>query len=215
VSPQSTFKVPHALAALDAGIIEGPDTVFKYDGSPVDFPAWRRDHSLQTAMRYSVVWYFQRIAQTLGEAREREYLRKLQFGNADVSGGLTTFWLGRSLLVMPEEEMRFWLRLYADDLPVSARAMATVRQLLVQPRGTIVNATGEHPFDAPWPEDAVVSAKTGAGPDRSGNAVRWLVGHVQRGARSWVFVSLVVGRDLDALAAVNLAARALREQHIL
>jgi beta-lactamase class D len=215
VSPQSTFKIPHALAALDAGVVDGPDTTFKYDGHAVDFPVWARDHSLATAMRYSVVWYFQQIAQRLGVMREREYLQKFRFGNADVSGGLTTFWLGRSLLVTPEEELRFLLRLYANDLPVSRRAMDTVRQILVQPAGRVVNATGEHPFDAPWPTGTVVTAKTGGGPDSSGDGVRWLVGYVQRGGRSWVFVTCIVGRDVDPLAALDLAARALREEKVL
>ena len=42
-------------------------------------------------------------------------------------------------------------------------ASAGDRELLVQPPGVVVNAVGEHPFDAPWPSDAVVSARTGAG----------------------------------------------------
>ena len=41
-SSQSTFKIPHALAALDAKVID-ETTLVKYDGHPVDFPAWRDD----------------------------------------------------------------------------------------------------------------------------------------------------------------------------
>ena len=36
-------------------------------------PLWRQDHTLATAMRDSVVWYFQEIAKRLGPEREREY----------------------------------------------------------------------------------------------------------------------------------------------
>ena len=54
VSPQSTFKIPHALAALDAGVISNADSSFAYDGTPYPFEAWRRDHTLTTAMRFSV-----------------------------------------------------------------------------------------------------------------------------------------------------------------
>jgi hypothetical protein len=88
--------------------------------------------------------------------------------------------------------------------------MKTVREILVQPPGVVVNAMGEHPFDAPWPEGAVVSAKTGMGDD-----VRWLVGHVQRGDRGWVFVSCAGGDELDPMAAIELAARSLRDAHVL
>jgi beta-lactamase class D len=51
-----------------------------------------------------------------------------------------------------------------------------------------------------------------AGPDVN---VRWLVGHVEREQRSWVFVSCVTGSGLDPLAAVNLAATSLRTARVL
>jgi beta-lactamase class D len=216
VTPASTFKIPHALAALDAGVIAGPDVKLPYDGAPTDMAAWRRDHTLATAMRYSVVWYFQRIAEKLGADRERDYLKRFDFGNADSSSGLTTFWLGGSLQISPEEQQRFLLSLYADTLPVKKAAMQTVRQLIVQLPGVVTNATGDHPFDGPWPAATIVSAKTGSGTDRGGSQVRWIVGHVRRGTRSWIFVSNVTGgSDVPALAAVEQAARALREEHVL
>ena len=216
VSPQSTFKIPHALAALDAGVITGADSSFPYDGSTQSFEAWRRDHTLSSAMRFSVVWWFQRVATKLGATREREYLRRLGYGNADPSSGLTTFWLGGSLTISPEEQEQFLLRFYGNRLPVSQHAMRTVREVLVQPTGVIVNALGEYPFDGPWPAGTVVSAKTGSGRDQSGSAVRWLVGHVSRGGRSWVFVSCVIGDDsTPPFAAVDLAAAALRRDGVL
>jgi len=214
--PASTFKIPHALAALDAGVVSGADEVIKYDGAPTTMEAWRHDHTLQTAMRDSVVWYFQRLAQRLGMERERAYLRKFDYGNADPSSGLTTFWLGGSLQISPEEQLLFMRRLFRDELPASPSAMRTARQLIVQPQGVVVNATGRHPFVAPWPANTTVSAKTGSGTDRGGQSVRWLVGHVARRGRSWIFVSCVAGGDdTPALAAVDQAAAALQEEGVL
>lgn len=210
VSPVSTFKIPHALAALDSGVVTDPNVAVAYDGAKVPFDAWRRDHTLATAMRYSVVWYFQHVAAKLGPDRERAYLAKLDYGNQDSSSGLTTFWLDGSLRLSPAEQQRFLVRLYEDSLPVSTAAMRTVREILVQPDGVIVNATGEHAFSAPWPDGTVVSAKTGRGDD-----VAWLVGHVQRKSRAWVFVSCVTGTGLDPLVAVDLAARSLRSAGVL
>jgi beta-lactamase class D len=215
VSPQSTFKIPHALAALDSGVLAGADTSFAYDGSPQSFEAWRHDHTLASAMRFSVVWFFQRVAERLGETRERDYLRHFAYGNADSSSGLTSFWLGGSLTISPEEQERFLLRLYGNTLSVSQQAMDIVRKAIVQPSGMIVNATGEHSFGDSWPLGTVLSAKTGSGRDRSGQQVRWLVGHVSRERRSWVFVSCVIGTDQTALlAAVDLAAQALRHERV-
>ena len=215
VSPQSTFKIPHALAALDAGVI-GLDTPFAYDGSSQPFEAWRRDHSLQSAMRFSVVWWFQRVAEKLGAEREREYLRRLGYGNADPSSGLTTFWLGGSLVISPDEQLQFLLRLFANELPVSQNAMSIVRAVLVQPYGMVVSASGEHTFAGTWPRGTALSAKTGSGRDKTGHQVRWLVGQVNRARRSWVFVSCVIGGDeTPALAAVDLAAQALHREGVM
>ena len=110
VSPQSTFKIPHALAALDAGIVRDASSSFPYDGTPHPFESWKRDHTLATAMRSSVVWWFQRVARELGPAREREYLHRFNYGNADSTSGLTTFWLGGSLAISPEEQSEFLLK---------------------------------------------------------------------------------------------------------
>jgi beta-lactamase class D len=211
ISPASTFKIPHALAALDSGVLAGPDVTFPYDGNPDEPETWKRDHTLASAMRYSVVWYFQRVATLLGPERERDYLARFDYGNRDISSGLTTFWLDGSLRISPDEQARFMVALYENALPVSKEAMNTVRAILVQPRGVVVNASGEHPFDAPWPDDAVVSAKTGGNEELS-----WLVGHVQRRSRAWVFVSCVVGpQPRGALAAIDLAAASLRGAGVL
>jgi len=216
VSPQSTFKVPHALAALDAGVISGVDEKIAYDGRPVDFPLWRQDHTLATAMRDSVVWYFQETAKRLGPDRERQYLARFTYGNQDSSSGLTSFWLGGSLAISPDEQLRFFERLYDGSLPVSRKAIESVREILRQPAGSVVNAAGAHPFGGRWPEGTVLSAKTGAGSTAGGAIVRWLVGHVSRGSRSWIFVSNVVGgSDTPALAAIEQAERALQEARVL
>ena len=215
ITPASTFKVPHALAALDAGVVT-PDEVFRYDGTG-DWPASaRRDHTLASAIRHSVLWYFMRLAERLGPEREQAYLQKFAFGNMDSSSALTRFWVGGSLQVTPEEQLAFWLSLFQNKLPVAASVAATVKQMLIQPRGVVVNAAGEHPFDAPWPAGTVVSTKTGSAADRSGRGTRWLIGHVEKSGRQFIFVSCVIGpRDVAANAAIDLAARALREAHIL
>jgi beta-lactamase class D len=214
--PASTFKIPHAIAALDSGVIKGADDVVAYNGSPYEYEPWRRDHSLASAMRYSVVWYFQEIAKRLGMSREAFYLRRLRYGNANPSSGLTTFWLGGSLRISPIEQMTFLRRLYNNELPVSDNAIRIVREILVQPPGVVVNATGEHRFDAPWPPETVVSAKTGSTSFDHNRAVRWIVGRVERDGHAWLFVSCVIGTtDLDGMAAVDLAARSLRNEGVL
>lgn len=216
VTPASTFKIPHALAALDAGLLSGPDALIEYDGRPVLFDSWRRDHTLATAMRFSVVWYFQKVAEKLGLDRETEYLARLGFGNADPSSGLTSFWLGGSLLISPDDQEKFLVRLYELSLPISPDSQRTVMKILIQPSGVVVNATGAHPFGAPWPDGTSLAAKTGSATNRDGREVRWLVGNVTREKRSWIFVSAVTGGpNTTASAAIDLAARSLKDERVL
>jgi beta-lactamase class D len=216
VSPQSTFKIPHALAGLDAGVIRDAESSFSYDDKAYPFESWKHDHTLATAMRDSVVWWFQRVARELGAEREHEYLQRFGYGNADASSGLTTFWLGGSLAISPEEQAQFLNKLFANALPVRDHAMGTVREVLVQPPGMVVNAAGRHAFAGTWPQGTVLSAKTGSGRTKDGGEVRWLVGHVARGGKAWIFVSCVIGGDATpALAAVDLAAQSLRREGVL
>lgn len=208
LTPASTFKIPHALAAIDSGVLKGPDHELPYDGSPQYFDSWKRNHTLSSAMRDSVLWYFRELAKRLGLSREQEYLNRLDYGNADLSSGLTSFWVGGSLLISPEEQERFLVRLYQNSLPVSREAQSIVRRMLVQPASVVVNAAGEHEFAAPWAPGTILSAKTG----RS-DPVKWLVGHVKRGDREWIFVSCVVGDG--PMAAIELAAKSLRQAGVI
>jgi beta-lactamase class D len=75
ITPASTYKVPHALAALDAGVVKGPTALFRYDGTGQWPESSRQDHTLASALRHSVVWYFQRVAQRLGPEREIRHRR--------------------------------------------------------------------------------------------------------------------------------------------
>jgi beta-lactamase class D len=189
----------------------------EYDGKPVRFRSWRRRHTLASAMRHSVLWYFQRIARRLGPARERAYARKLDYGNADTSSGLTSFWIGGSLAISLDEEVAFLVRLYRDQLPVSRAAMRAVRAMLIQPDGVVTNAMGAHDFAAPWPSGTLVSAKTGSIEGTSGHAARWIVGHVARGSHAWIFAANVVGptRAAPPRAAIQLAAARLQAEGVL
>jgi beta-lactamase class D len=208
LTPASTFKIPHALAALDAGVIRDGHERMPYDGSDVPFDSWKGDHDLASAMRDSVVWYFQRIAERLGRDRENTYLKAFEYGNQDASGPLTGFWLGSSLRISPDEQLAFLRRFFEGKLPVRADSAASVREVLRQPEGRVVNAMGEHSFGEPWPPGTTLFAKTGAAAD-GGRRVTWLVGRVERDGRGWLFVSCVVGSS-EPLAAVEQAARQLR-----
>ena len=145
--PASTFKVPHALIALDAGVLEGPDDLFEWDGEQRQLSRWNQDHTLHTAIRDSVVWYFQRLAPRIGRARFEESLRRFEYGNGRVGSDVANFWLDDSLLISPMEQARFWRRLHAGELGVTERSRSQVLEMTIvaQDEGAVLRGkTGWH-----------------------------------------------------------------------
>ncbi len=97
LSPASTYKIPHALIGLDTGVIT-ETTVEKWDGvTHSNQPKWDQDHTVLSAMRPSVLWFFQAMAPRIGAARAHEWLQRFQYGNTDTSGPITQYWLNGRL----------------------------------------------------------------------------------------------------------------------
>src|SRR5256885_452179 len=66
VSPCSTFKVPLALMAFDRGVLEDERSPMKWDGRDRGRDVWNRDQTAGSWMKYSVVWFSQRLTPALG-----------------------------------------------------------------------------------------------------------------------------------------------------
>ncbi len=184
MSPYSTFKVPLALMAFDAGILANEHSAMKWDGTKTARKEWNRDQTAASWMRYSVVWFSQRLTPRLGMLRLKSYLGRFKYGNEDMSGGITHAWLQSSLLISPDEQLRFWLRFWREELPVSQHAFDMTKKI------TLI---GRSP--AGW----TLHGKTGSGAIVSdkGNVIGgagWFVGHVARGDREYVFVTQYIDR---------------------
>lgn len=196
--PASTFKVPHALIALDTGVVSDPEATVAWDGRKRWLDAWNRDHSLRTAIYHSVVWFFQGTARAIGRERMRDYLEAFGYGDAEVQGPIDAFWLGGgSLEVSPEETLRFWADLYRDRLPRGAQHLPQLRAMVVRPPHSF---RGRMPEGTPLPSvhpQMIFSAKTGTG-DHDGGSVTWLAGHVECPDREFVFVSRVIANEPPA-----------------
>ncbi len=195
-SPASTFKIPHALIALDTGVVTDVDAMMKWDGRKYWIESWHQDHSLRTAIYESVVWFFQDTARRIGRERMRDYLEALDYGNASVEGLLDAFWLDEgSLRISPRESLRFMARLYAapgaDELPRGRAHVQQLRSLLVRPPESFAGRMPEGTVLPRVHPQLVFSAKTGTGGNEDGS-VTWLVGHVACPEQAYVFVSRVI-----------------------
>jgi beta-lactamase class D len=164
--PASTFKIPNALIGLEVGSISDENEVFHWDGKPKPFATWERDQTLDTGMRYSVVWMFQDVARRTGKERMREWVHKLGYGNEDIRGGVDLFWLQGALRISAREQVDFLRRLAEGELPMTQRAQRLVRHALV------VEKTPTY----------TLYAKSGT-TDSGRNAINWWVGWVEKKGR--------------------------------
>ena len=172
--PCSTFKIFNSLVGLDTGVLPSENHSMRWDGTKYDISDWNRDQTLQSAVTNSVVWYFQRVASSVGAKRMQRYIDLAPYGNRDISSGITNFWLSKSLKVSADEQVSLLKRLINDDLPFSKRSMAIVRGLIrldQTDRGTLYGKTGSGHLD-----------------DRNG--LGWFVGYVvQPGGSTYVFAT--------------------------
>jgi beta-lactamase class D len=206
--PASTFKVPHALIALDTGVVTAK-TVMTWDGVRRDYDVWNRDQTLESAIRWSVVWVFQSIARSVGRDRELDHLRAFGYGSQTFARDVDQFWLNGDLTISPREQVAFLKRMFAYALPIDRRNVETVKSAMTMPSGQLSNATGVHPFPLAWP-GAIARLKTGNGVVR-GERVSWIVGEFDSGGRAYVFAGRVrTSRpSLDTTAGADLAVRVL------
>lgn len=191
--PASSFKVPLAVMGYDAGILldaiapawpykpeyDAPERVRK----TVDPTVWERD---------SVVWYSQELTRRLGPERFADYVKRFDYGNADVSGdpgknnGLTRAWLGSSLLISAEEQVAFLRRLVEGTLPVSTTAQEKARAIIPEfPAGDGWRVRGK---------TGSVDLRDGAGKRDPNRPIGWFVGWADGpGGRRVVFARALLG----------------------
>lgn len=175
-SPASTSKILNGLIGLDTGVIPDAGYIIKWDGTRHEREINNRDHSLGSAVHYSVVWYFQEITRRVGVSRMQVLINALDYGNKDISSGLTTFWLRGSLRISAVEQVNFIRKLHEGTLPVQPRAMQIMKECLILAQGegwTFRGKTGTYS----GPVDGVVSD------------LGWFVGWVERDGRAVIFAA--------------------------
>jgi len=178
--PASTFKILHALIALETGVVSGPDEVFVWDGTDKGVSSWNMDQTLRSAIEHSCVWVFQTIARRIGRERMRHYVELANYGNRDVSGPLDSFWLDGGLRITPRQQAAFLKRLYEGELPFSKRNMDLVKDMI------LIEKTDAY----------ALRAKTGWA-SRVFPQIGWLAGWVEKKGKARFFATAVEIRKAD------------------
>ncbi|WP_432727528.1 class D beta-lactamase [Variovorax sp. W6] len=133
-SPASTFKIPHSLFALDAGVLRDEFQLIPWDGVKRSPEAWNSDQDLRSAMRNSTVWVYERFAMQIGIRREMAYLQRLKYGNA-VASGSAPFWVEGDLAISALEQISFLRKLYHNQLSFRIDHQRLVKDVLINEAG--------------------------------------------------------------------------------
>jgi beta-lactamase class D len=153
----STFKVPLAVMAFDAKMLKNEKETLRWDGVNRELEPWNHDQNAQTWMKESVVWFSQRLTPKISERRLKKYLKKFNYGNQNLSGGITEAWLmapnslGTPLAISAYEQVDFMRKLWSDELPASRRSQRLTRDITyleTSPKGFKLNGkTGSNFYD--------------------------------------------------------------------
>lgn len=191
-SPKSTFKIPNSLIGLETGVIQDANFVIAWNHQkypPQDhwnqepFSHWGQDQTLRSAIKYSVVWYYQELALRVGEHKMNKYVKAFNYGNQRISGGINEFWLNGTLQISADEEVEFLRAFYLQRLPVSKRSTDIVKDILV------LEKTQTH----------TLSGKTGGGSIAEGRYIGWFVGYLETGGNVYFFATNIEGSNFPEI----------------
>ena len=181
VAPDSTYKIYDALFGLEEGVITPEDSFIAWNGKNYPFETWNSDQTLQSAMTSSVNWYFQAIDEQLASTNIRNYIQQIGYGNENVSGRLSTYWLESSLKISPVEQVKLLTKLQNNSLGFSSENINAVKDAIClssSDAGTFYGKTGTGRVD---------------GQDVNG----WFIGYIETADNTYFFATNI-GANSDA-----------------
>lgn len=199
ISPNSTYKIFSALLGLEANVISPDHSTMKWNGIPYPFDSWNQDHDLSSAMAYSVTWYFQKLDQMLQEDKIKAYLKQINYGNHDISGGLSGYWLESSLRISPVEQVQLLRDFYTNRFQFKEKNIQSVKEAI-----QLEEANG-----------AVLSGKTGTGSVNGKNMNGWFIGYVEAKGNTYFFATNIQQEDhASGSEATDITLSILKDKHI-
>lgn len=164
-TPASTFKILNSLIGLETRTIPDENFVIKWDGIEREMKDWNRDHTLASAIKYSVVPYYRELARKIGKEKMQEYIEKIKYGNcAELDDNIGDFWLDNSLIISADEQVEFLRNLYNYTPPFNKRNIDIVKKII--PEEIYSNAK--------------MKFKTGTNKLGENKYIGWLVGYVEQ-----------------------------------
>jgi bla regulator protein BlaR1 len=198
-APASTYKIFSALFALESGIITGYNSQMTWDGTLHPYKEWNQDQDLFSAMGNSVTWYFQVLDQQMGKKKLQNYYEQINYGNGDLSGNITNYWIDESLIISPIEQVDLLKKFYDNEFAFEQANIQTVKDSLL-----IEESNGK-----------LLSGKTGT-LDVNGEFIEgWFVGYVETIDNTFFFAVHIQGeKQAGGSTAAKIALSILEKEGI-
>lgn len=182
--PASTFKIPNSLIGLETGIIKDADFIIPWDSVKTWNENWNRDHTLRSAIQFSVVPWYRELARRLGREKSQHFLNIFDYGNKTIGEKEDYYWLDNSLKISADEQVLFIKKLYENELPVSQRSIDIVKEILIN------DSTGNY----------ILRAKTGGGKKEDGNYIGWYIGWLETNNNVYLFALNIDADTFEKMA---------------
>jgi beta-lactamase class D len=156
-SPASTFKIFNSLIGLESGVISDTSHVIPWDSvKRGSYAPWHRANSLNSAFKFSVVWYYQELARRVGKEEMQRLISLNGYGNENVNDKIDEFWLsdkGGKLRISQVEQIEFLKKLYRNELMFSVRSQRLVKDIMLMEQNDeykLFAKTGMCSHDSLW-----------------------------------------------------------------
>lgn len=179
VSPNSTYKIYSALFGLESNLISRENSTIKWDGTLYPFDSWNSEQNVRTAMKNSVTWYFQELDKRNQAGDIHSFLREINYGNSDLSGGISQFWLESSLKISPIEQVQLLTDLYTNELGFKEKNIQTVKEAILLEEKS----------------DGILSGKTGTGTVNGNEINGWFIGYVEMDENTFFFATNIQNKE--------------------
>lgn len=196
VSPDSTYKLYSALAGLENSVITPDNTLQLWSGKQYNNAFWNSNQTLESAMRNSVNWYFNNIDEKVGYQKLQDFFEYISYGNTDLSGGISAYWLESSLLISPLEQVQLLSNLWNNNWEFDEQNVQSIKDSIYISKSQAKTLYG----------------KTGTGNVDEKYINGWFIGVVESNDNTFVFATNIKGNDnCDGQTAANITLNILSQ----
>ena len=181
VAPNSTYKIYDALFGLEEDIITPENSFIAWDGKNYPFDTWNTDQTLQSAMSNSVNWYFQSLNEQLGVHSVNKYIQQIKYGNENMSGNFSSYWMESSLKISPIEQVELLTKLQNNSFSCAPENINAVKDSIC------ISSSDAGSF----------YGKTGTGRVNGQDVNGWFIGYIETADNTYFFATNI-GADSDA-----------------